>query len=116
MLVFALHVFVQTKDEWNHHAKLLDQDGHVGCDVFGWRVILYLETVVVGAPQDKDNGFSSGSAYVFVRTGKKWTHQTKLLAPNRVAEDYFGTSVSVFKNTVVVGAHQYDIGFASVFV
>ena len=108
----------KTDGIWNHHAKLLSPDGLAG-DGFGWSLALYLDTVVVGAPDNDDNGSDSGSVHVFIRAGDKWTHQTKLLAPGRTASDSFGYSVAAFENTVVVGARQYasgGTGFASVFV
>jgi FG-GAP repeat/Thrombospondin type 3 repeat len=47
------------------------------------------------------------SAYVFVRTGTFWVEQTKLLASDAAANDYFGTSVAVSGDTAVVG-NPYD--------
>ena len=67
------------------------------------------DTIVVGANQDDDNnGTNSGSAYVFTRTGTTWTEQAKLTASDGAAFDYFGTSVAIAGDTIVVGAHQDD--------
>ena len=49
-------------------------------DRFGSAVSLDGDTVLVGAPYDDDQGDSSGSAYIFVRSGTVWAQQTKLLA------------------------------------
>jgi hypothetical protein len=77
--------------------------------------------VVVGAYGHDDAGSDSGSAYVFVRSGGVWTEQTKLTASDAAASDYFGRSVSVSGDTVVVGAYGNDdvadlAGSAYVFV
>ena len=63
--------------------------------------------MVVGAHKDDDNGSSSGSAYVFTKTGDGWT-TVKVTASDGAAGDEFGISVAVDGDTVVVGAHKDD--------
>ncbi|EJK60745.1 hypothetical protein THAOC_18849, partial [Thalassiosira oceanica] len=70
----SAHVFVRSGEEWAHQAKLLAPDGAAD-DRFGRSVAIYEDTIVVGAYRDDDNGFESGSAHVFVRSGEVWTHQ-----------------------------------------
>jgi hypothetical protein len=53
-------------DAWGQVAKLTASDGASG-DEFGISVSISGDTVVVGSPNDDDNGRSSGSAYVFGR-------------------------------------------------
>ncbi|EJK64985.1 hypothetical protein THAOC_14222, partial [Thalassiosira oceanica] len=74
-------------------AKLLAPDGAAD-DYFGESVAIYGDTIVVGAHWDDDNGYDSGSAHVFVRSGEEWTHQAKLLAPDGAADDFGGVSQS----------------------
>ena len=47
---------------------------------------------------------ASGAAYVFVREGTAWAQQAYLKASDTRASDYFGNSVAVSGDTVVVGA------------
>jgi hypothetical protein len=61
---------------------------------------------VNGDPSNNDARFS-GVAYVFVREGSTWI-QTYLKASNTEAFDYFGYSLSISENTIVVGAYQED--------
>ena len=84
-------------------AKLLASDG-AAWDEFGCSVSVSGDTAVVGAIYDDDNGYNSGSAYVFVRSGSTWSEQAKLTASDGAADDYFGRSVSVSGDTAVVGA------------
>ena len=87
-------------------AKLTASDGAEG-DYFGVSVSISGDTVVVGANGDDDNGDTSGSAYVFVKPSAGWSNMTqtaKLTASDGVEGDYFGYSVSVSGDTVVVGA------------
>ena len=116
----SARVFVRSGEGWRHQAKLLAPDG-AELDQFGRRVAIFGDTIVVGARYDDDNGDASGSAHVFVRSGKKWTHQAKLLAPNGAADDEFGDSVAIYDNRIVAGARRdddngADSGSAHVFV
>ena len=86
--------------------KLTASDATAG-DIFGTSASVSGDTVVVGAPQDNDAGSDSGSAYVFERDqggADNWGEVTKLTASDAAANDFFGFSVSVSGDTVVVGA------------
>ncbi|MCA9275798.1 MAG: hypothetical protein KDA29_07220 [Phycisphaerales bacterium] len=87
-------------------AKLLPSDGETG-DQFGYSVAISGTTAVVGAPNDDDNGTSSGSAYLFdTTTGQQLFFK---LLPNDGAEsDQFGYSVAISGTTAVVGAYSDD--------
>ena len=50
----------------------------------------------------------AGAAYVFVRSGTNWTQQAYIKAHQVNTFDYFGWSVAVSGDTVVVGAYQED--------
>ena len=77
-------------------------------DQFGRSVSVSGDTMVVGAPYDDHSSTDSGSAYVFTRSSSGvWTQQQKLTASDAAVSDYFGTSVSVSGDTLVVGA-PYD--------
>jgi hypothetical protein len=54
--------------------------------------------------QDDENGESSGSAYIFKRTGTTWTEEDKLLATDGEDEDVFGRTVSINGQNAIVGA------------
>ena len=85
-------------------AKLTASDG-AAFDLFGASVDVDGDTAVVGAyGDDTRGGGDAGSAYVFTRTGTTWTQQAKLTASDGAAFDYFGFSVDVDGDTVVVGA------------
>ncbi|MDJ0610038.1 MAG: FG-GAP repeat protein [Kiloniellales bacterium] len=78
-------------------------------DGFGRSVAISGNTVVVGAGGDEDAGLQqSGSAYVFQRSGTAWSEQAKLTASDAAAEDFFGSSVAISGDTVVVGAYRDD--------
>jgi glyoxylate utilization-related uncharacterized protein len=103
--------FIQT-------AKLTASDGAAG-DQLGGSVAESGDVVVVGAP-DANSG--QGSAYVFVKPGAGWAttsaYTAKLTASDGAANDWFGYSVAVSGDVVVVtalGANSLQ-GSAYVFV
>jgi hypothetical protein len=80
------------------------------------------ETVEIGAPQVDGAALDQGSAYIFVRSGRVWSQQLKLLVADAESFDQFGFSVAISGETVVVGARfgrsaaGLDQGSAYVFV
>lgn len=95
-------------------AKLTPTDAGRG-DYFGRSVSIDGDTAVVGAYYDDDGGTDSGSAHVFCWNGITWIHQAKLTASDASAGDWFGQSVSISGNTIVVGAFGDGSGSAYVF-
>jgi hypothetical protein len=53
---------------------------------------------------------ASGSVYVFERNGGAWTQLATLLANDGAAGDYFGLSLSISGDKMVVGAPNDDQG------
>ncbi len=103
----SAHVFVRTGASWARQVKLTAVDGAAD-DYFGSSVAVYGDTALVGAYGDDDKGSSSGSTYVFVRSGSNWTQQAKLTASDGATDDYFGSSVAVYGDTALVGARGDD--------
>jgi hypothetical protein len=103
----AAYVFARTGTTWSQQAKLTAAD--VAADnQFGSSVALSGDTVVIGAHLDSDAGSSSGSAYVFARTGTTWTQQAKLFAADAATFDQFGNAVAISGDTVLIGASADD--------
>ncbi len=95
-------------DAWGQVAELTAPDS-TGTDWFGGSVSICGTTVVVGAHNDDDLGFSSGSAYVFERNAGGdgiWSQAAKLLASDGGDRIDFGFSVSVHGETVSVGTRS----------
>ena len=55
-----------------------------------------------------ENGKQSGAAYVFVRDGDIWNQQVKLSPPDGSAHDWFGHSVAISNQTIVIGSYFDD--------
>lgn len=98
-------------------------------DHLGYSVAVSGDTVVVGAYMDKSSTMGvqnsatptvdeatnqAGAAYVFVRNGTTWSQQAYLKASQVSASDFFGYSVAVSGETVVVGAYFEDSSTAGI--
>jgi hypothetical protein len=87
--------------------RLLSSDASVD-DAFGWSVAIWGDTALVGAIGDSENGYYSGSAYVFGKGALWWSQEQKLLPDDGVAYDQFGRSVDLWGDTAVIGAWEHD--------
>ncbi|HEX8338701.1 MAG TPA: Calx-beta domain-containing protein, partial [Pyrinomonadaceae bacterium] len=101
----AVYVFTRTGSTWTQSGTLLTPSDAADGDLFGASLAVDAGTLVVGALQ-KNNGstFFQGAAYVFTGSGAAWTQQAKLLAGDGGFANFFGFSVAVSGDTVVVGA------------
>lgn len=93
-------------------ARLLASDGLVG-DCFGFSVAVQGDLAAVGAPYH--GSADEGAVYVFVRTHGMWMESARITANDAT---YFGASVALDGDRVVVGAYREDFyrGAAYVFV
>jgi hypothetical protein len=73
-------------------------------DLFGFSISISDNEMVVGSCQDDDYGEKSGSVYIFNRSGENWVQHQKLHASNPFENDFFGHSVSISGDFIVVGA------------
>ncbi|MHC4976809.1 MAG: FG-GAP repeat protein, partial [Planctomycetota bacterium] len=103
----SAYVYRWSGGGWMFEAKLAASDA-AGGDAFGAAVAIDGDTALIGAHRDDDAGLSSGSAYVFVRSGTTWTEQTKLAASDATGGDHFGFAVALDGNTALVGANEDD--------
>lgn len=120
----AVYVFTRTAGVWSQQAYLKASNTHLNTTEdlggFGSAVALSDNTLVVGAEGEASaatgvNGDQhnraaedSGAVYVFARTAGVWSQQAYLKASNTDAGDFFGTSVALSGDTIVVGATWED--------
>ena len=72
---------------------------------FGESVAVGSGRIVVGADGDDDTATNSGAAYIYNLNG---TQLAKIKASDAATNDFFGGSVAVGSNRIVVGAQQDD--------
>ena len=91
-------------------AKLTASDAAPN-DYFGSSVAIDGNFAIVGASRDDDNGFNSGSVYIFdistfMDGTTDYTETEKITAGDGATEDWFGYSVGIDGSAAIVGAYQ----------
>lgn len=99
---------------WVQVAKLTAPNRQ-SSDRFGHSVSISGSTIIVGAyhededAADGDTLQNAGSAYIYTRVGGVWGFFQKIVASDRDSNDYFGYSVAVWEDKMIVGAYHRDI-------
>ena len=115
----AAYVFVRSGTTWSQQAYLKasntganDRFGCLGRHLRGHRRgrgVWGRQQCHRGEREPGDNSAPcSGAAYVFTRSGTNWSQQAYLKASNTEVDDWFGPSVAISGDTVVVGAYEED--------
>jgi hypothetical protein len=105
----SAYIFQKSGADWIQMQKIVASDADSD-DNFGISVAISGDYAVVGAVYDNGNATNTsplgdaGSAYIFKRTGATWAQEQKIVASDRQANDYFGSSVAISGDYVVVGA------------
>ena len=111
----AVYVFVRDGEQWRQDAYLKASNPDA-FDIFGFRVALDNNTLVVGAAGEdsgsagvnadqSDNSASlTGAAYVFVKDNGQWRQQAYLKTSNATEGDWFGRRIALDGNTIAVSA------------
>jgi hypothetical protein len=105
MIPGAAYVFIRNGTSWSQQAKLSTSDGS-DCDYFGFSVSLDGNTACIGAFGKDDHGLNSGSAYIFNRINNTWVEEQKLFPQDSGEDDYFGWSVAIKNDTVLIGSRS----------
>lgn len=111
----AVYIFeIDSSGQWQEVQKIVSFDRGKQ-DGFGSQLSLNHETLIVGAPYEKDDlmGGNSmvdaGSAYMFERDSSGiWQEVNKLVASDRDNNDNFGISVSLSGDIALVGSSGDD--------
>jgi hypothetical protein len=119
----AAYVFKRTGSTWQQEAYLKAPNSGAS-DRFGFSTSLHDNYIVIGAPDEQssvttishsvplpDNNTMTraGAAYIYKWNGTKWIFEARLKASNAdlstsVNGNKLGTSVSIYSDTIVVGA------------
>ena len=105
----SAYIFERSNSTWIYRAKIKANDPG-SSDYFGRAVAIdSAGRVIVGAPYNDDKGSSSGSVYIFERTGTAaWALKGRFIAPDGASSDYFGWSVGIDGNIALAGAYGDD--------
>jgi hypothetical protein len=105
----AAYVFVKPASGWRNISQTAKLTPSNHAYKFGSAVAVSGNTVVVGAPETSLGTQDQGAAYVFVKPAKGWSNMTETADLNGSdlgqghGFTYFGETVAISGNTVVVG-------------
>ncbi len=102
------YIFTRSGTSWSRQAELVPSDPEIGAN-FGISVSIYGDTAIVGASRKDASGTDSGKAYIFTRSGTSWSQQAGLIPSDPEADAQFGNSVSIYSDTVIIGAIAADV-------
>ena len=111
----AAYIFARNEggtNNWGEVSKLIAFDAE-NTDYFGYSVAISGDTVVVGAPGEDGLGTNRGAAYIFARDEggtDNWGQVAKLAASDPENFGWFGFSVAINGDIVVVGSKLKDEG------
>ena len=104
--VGAVYVYRLVGGTWIVEQKLNASDA-TRYNYFGVGVEVSGNTLVAGASWN-GHGSAVGKAYVFERSGSTWSEVTKLVPSDGAAFDWFGESVTISGDTIVIAAEGAD--------
>lgn len=106
----AVYMFERDiNNSWSQLTKLTASDGAAG-DQFGFSISLHGDTLAVGAPLEDGSGTDRGAVYVFQNDNGTWSQVTKLTAEDTSDGDQFGYDVTLYGDSIIVGAPYHDNG------
>jgi len=103
----AAYVFRKYEGSWHFEDKITSPTP-ADEDNFGRALAIHGDLLVVTARKENIGANDVGAAYVYLRKGGSWVYQVKLAASDASAGAYFGQSVAVHGNLIVVGARNSD--------
>jgi hypothetical protein len=107
----SAYIFRRDGTNWVEEQKVTASDGEEN-DWFGCSVSISGNYAITGAWGWGTN--DRGSAYIFRRDGTNWIEEEKILASDGDFADWFGGSVSILEDYVIVGASgDHDNGLNS---
>ncbi len=106
-----INSFFLTAQSFSEISKVLASDSEIE-DRFGNSVSIYGDYAIVGAYLEDTGTNNAGAAYIFKKDASgNWLEVQKIQASDKQNGDFFGWSVSMYGNYVIVGAPQEDTGF-----
>ena len=99
-------------------ATLVSDNSNTNESLFGNSVAIFDTHVVISAPYESyDDLQKAGSIYIFEKNNSgNWIHTKRITNPSQKEYDYFGHSIAIHKNNIVVSAINNDGNDRSGFV
>jgi hypothetical protein len=109
----SAYIFKNNSGVWLLTQKIAASDREAG-EQFGYSVAISEDFAAIGAIGEDDDTTTwntltySGSAFIFKFKSGAWIQTQKIVATDRGTEDFFGCSISISGDFLIVGAHRED--------
>ena len=106
----AIYVFKTNNTGWSSWyqvSKLTGDDSEAG-DQYGHSVSIYGNKIAVGARYNDEVDNNAGAVYTYVKSGDNITFKEKITVSEGSSSDYFGFSLSLREDMLIVGAYGVD--------
>ena len=104
----AIYLYQKVNNQWEFKQKVVSTNRNTG-GYFGFSLDIDGDFIVTGAPEWSPSK-GCGHAYIIKNINGTWQEVQKITPAKTNQFDWFGKSVSIFENTIVIGAPQdsYD--------
>jgi hypothetical protein len=109
----AAYVYRNIGGVWEEEAKLLPPEPEYW-GAFGLSVAISNNYIIVGSPGKSNTSFT-GAVYLFLKKGKDWIQEAKLMASDAMPDAWFGIATEVIDNYLVIGAPGQDYGAGALY-
>lgn len=99
----TVYVYKDNSGIWEFETKLISSDGFDG-QLYSYSMAIYGDFFIIGTYL-KDN---KGAAYLFKNNNGIWEEYAKLQPDDLSSEDYFGRSVSISEDHIIIGSIRDD--------
>lgn len=103
----AAYAFRRVSGVWTQTQRMTPSAAH-GDAEFGYSVSISGSSAAIGAKSDVIGGTTVGTVFAFTESGGTWTEQQKFDGGDSQTLDYFGESVLLDGDTLIVGAPLHD--------
>lgn len=107
------YVWERIGGSWQQVTQL-DPGESTSTVAYGYSVAVSGSIIAIGAPESPQAGPRRGSVHIFEKTGGTWTHTAKLTVDENQTDDFFGGSVDLSGNRLVIGAEGAHVGAGQV--
>ncbi len=102
----ASYIYHYNGSSWVEHQKIIDPAG-VSNNLFGYDNSISATHIIIGNVGSND---FTGSVHTYTFDGNFWVPDQVVLANDGNFEDWFGFSISLFEDKMVIGAALDDVG------
>ena len=106
----AAYIYEKESGRWEMTMDLTPDDV-TAQDYFGSAVAIYMNTTVVGCWGCDSMGSFSGAAYIYSKWDGEWQLNEKIFANNGARYNWFGISVAIHDDLILVGATGVTSGY-----